>query len=161
MLYGWMKSLIIYLILSGLVINLAPSSNYKRYISFFTGLIVIIIISKPISYVFNVSGGDIDKLVSSVEGYMSDSSSLEVKDNIYDYYDMGLTETIKYSLNEEGYNVSHVNVITDSQENILKCTVTIFDDVSNINNDQVEINIKKHISDVYNVDADSIYIVRR
>lgn len=158
MLYGWMKSLIIYLIMSGLVINLAPGSNYKKYIGFFTGLIVIIIISEPISYVFNISGGDIDKLVASVEGYMTSRSSLETQDNIYDYYDMSLSETIKYSLNEEGYEVSDIEVITDDEEHILKCTVSI-------NKKEIsetwEINIKKHISDVYNVDFDSIYIVRR
>lgn len=160
MLYGWMKSLIIYLIMSGLVINLAPGSNYKRYIGFFTGLIVIIIISEPISYIFNISGGDIDKLVTSVEGYMDSRSSLETQDNIYDYYDMSLSQAIKYSLMEAGYEVSDIEIITDDREQILKCTVSVEGELQEIS-ETGEINIKKHISDVYNVDFDSIYIVRR
>lgn len=160
MLFGWMKSLIIYLILSGLVVNLAPGSNYKKYISFFTGLIVIIILAEPISYLFRIGGGDIDEITAGIEEYMERSGSAADRDNIYDYYEMSLGEAIRQSVCSEGYEAVSVEVITDEQENVLKCTI-VLDGSRNEISEDMEANIKKHISDVYNVDLGSIYIVRR
>lgn len=160
MLFGWMKSLIIYLILSGLVINLAPGGNYKKYISFFTGLIVIIILAEPISYIFKLSGGDIDEFTAGIEEYMEQAEVIEDRDTIYDYYEMSLGEAVKQSVCSEGYKVTAVEIITDEQENVLKCTV-VLDSSEQVSGNETEVNIKKCIYDVYNIDFESIYIVRR
>ncbi len=158
MLYGWMKSLIIYLILSGLVMNMTPGRNYKRYINSFAGLIVVIILSEPLSYIFHLSSGDLAGIAESFSGYMDQSNTVEY-DNIYNYYEMSLGETIRYDMEKQGYPVERVETTTDADEHILRCTVIISSD--NKNRSELVSEMKKYISDVYNVEMDSIYIVRR
>lgn len=162
MLYGWMKSLIIYLILSGLVMNMSPGKNYKRYINSFAGLIVVIILSKPLSYIFHLSSGDLSGIAENFSGYM-DQSNLGEYDDIYNYYEMSLGETIRYGLVEQGYAVEKVETTTDEDEHILHCTIIMQSDSIQSQESWLFMvsEMKKYISDVYNVEMDSIYIVRR
>ena len=81
MLYGWMKSLVIYLIFAGAVINLSPSGNYKKYIKFFTGIVAIIILMKPISYIFGFDESTIEDSISNIE-------SLSFKEEELDFEEM-------------------------------------------------------------------------
>ena len=155
MLFGWMKSLIIYLILSGLVVNIAPSGNYVKYIRFFVGLIIVIILIEPISYIFMVDEGNIDNLVENIDGFMSENSSLENTDTMFDYYEMSYGKAIEHILAEKGYSIYDVEVVTNEDGLIVKCLIVLMDDTYD------EADIKKSISDVYNLNVDSIYIVRR
>ncbi len=161
MLFGWMKTLIVYLIFSGAVINMSPSGNYKRYINLFTGLIVIVILANPISYFFNLKSADVDILTKSVSKYMEYNQELSQYGEIYDYYDISLSESIRINLEDKGYSISAVEVITDEKK-CISCRIFWQLDASEQQtaaND--EINIKNYVSQVYNVDFDSIYIVRR
>lgn len=158
MLYGWMKSLIIYLILSGIVMNITPGKNYKRYINSFIGLIILIILSEPLSYIFHLSSGDIKGFANDFTSYMGEGGELAY-DNIYNYYEMSLNETIKHDISDKGYMVLSVETITDEENNILKCTIYL-EKNSSIDT-AAEDEVKKYISEVYNVDVNNIYIVRR
>ncbi len=162
MLYGWMKTLIVYLIFSGAIINMSPSGNYKRYINLFTGLIVIVILSNPISYIFNLKSADVDILAKSVGKYMEYNQQLESYGEIYDYYDISISEAIRISLEEKGYTIEKVEVITNG-ELLVSCRIYCNrkSNCSTEDNTNIEINIKNYVSQVYNVDFDSIYIVRR
>ena len=53
--FGVLKSLVLYLILSGIVLNFSPNSNYKRYIRFFLGLLILILLAEPIQFIFHMS----------------------------------------------------------------------------------------------------------
>lgn len=157
MIYNWMKNVIIYLILSGIIINVTPNSNYKKYIDFLSGLIVIIILAEPITYIFNIGGGDIDKLYEEANFYIEQNSisgQYTGEDHI-DYYDMSLNESILSYLEGMGYEVNQISVITDSENNITECIVMTKEPK------EIIIEIKNVISEVYNVDVDSIYIVKR
>lgn len=163
MLYGWMKSLIIYLILSGLVMNLSPGNNYKRYINFFTGLIVIIILAEPLSYIFHLSSGDLSGFAQSIEGYMEQNNTVREHDTIYDYYEMSLGEAMCRELKKRGYPADKVELVMDEEKRILRCTIILSGEASAsvLQSDETASEMKNCISDVYNVERDSIYIVRR
>ena len=157
MLTAWMKSLVIYLILSGLIMKLIPGKNYTRYISFFMGIIMIIIIADPIISIFNLKEGDVDVIKRDIEEYMSVNSfgnSGYVSKDEDNYYNLSLNEAIKYECNNNGYKVSNVSVITDTDNNVLSCMIYIQETYD-------EKNIKNLINDVYKIDLESIYIVRR
>jgi len=157
MIYNWMKNIVIYLILSGIVINVTPNSNYKKYIDFLSGFIVIIILAEPLTYIFNLGGGDINQIYDDLNSFIEENklSSQESGVERVDYYGMSLNESIMSYLNALGYEVSQVSVITDSDNNISECII-MTEEAKDI-----VVEIKNIISEVYNVEVDSIYIVRR
>ncbi|MDE6025906.1 MAG: stage III sporulation protein AF [Lachnospiraceae bacterium] len=157
MLYGWMKSLIIYLVISGMVLNMTPSGNYKKYISFFTGLLVVIILAKPLTLIFRFSVGDLEKITYSMESYFENRKILSDGDDMYDYYDMGIRDSIRVSVEELGYKVLDVSVTTDEDKNLLNVKIILNEDSKNVDEDA----IKNHLIDVYYLEKSSINIVKR
>lgn len=154
MLYGWMKSLIIYLIMSGLVVNLTPSKSYKRYISFFTGLLIVIILVRPLSFLWQLKASELDKITSGMQAYISEHD-ISCKEDMYDYYELGMNEAIRRSMEELGYKPKDISLITDSEGNILNITLTFNKDYMTD-----DTKIKKCLKEVYYVNEDSINIVK-
>lgn len=157
MLYGWMKSLIIYLIISGMVLNLTPSGNYKKYISFFTGLLVVIILAKPLTMIFKFSVGDLEKITYGMEYYFENNKILSDSDDMYDYYDMGVRDSIRVSVEELGYQVLDVSITTDENKNILGVKIILNESSNHVDEDE----IKNRLIEVYYLKKDSINIVKR
>lgn len=157
MISDWMKSLVIYLILSGIIVNLTPSGNYKRYISFFTGLVVIIIMARPLIYVFRFGAVDIDKIVNDMEYSMKNNQYINNETETYNYYEMGVSGGIEKSLISSGFDIEGVDVITNKNGEIYRCYVYVNKE-SGIDSDE---SIKNAVNDVYYVDLNNIYIVRR
>ena len=52
--YDWIKHLVFYLILMTMLMQIIPDSDYKKYIRFFTGLVLILILAKPLMGVFHL-----------------------------------------------------------------------------------------------------------
>ncbi len=46
--YQWLQNIAFYLILITAIIQIIPNRSYKKYIRFFTGLILIVMLSEPI-----------------------------------------------------------------------------------------------------------------
>ncbi len=158
MLYGWMKSLIIYLIFAGAIINLSPSGSYKKYIRLFTGLIAIIILMKPISYIFNFDESKLYNALGNVG--KSEYQIDELDSEVADYYDLSLNEGIKLELNDRGFMVEEVSVINNQDNELLSCTVYVSSS-QDMDPDFAENNIKSYINEVYNLDVANIYVLRR
>ena len=159
--YGWMKSIVIYIILSGIVINMAPSGSYKKYIRFFTGLIMFFVIAKPVSFLFEMDTSDIDVALKKYKTYEMEESYLG--DDISDYLDISIEKSIEKIFIDEGFKPYNVELITNNEYKILKCTINyIYSEGNNSSLDEVTRDkIKNKISDVYNVEKDNIYIVSR
>ena len=45
--YDWIKNLVFYLILMTMLMQIIPDSDYKKYIRFFTGLVLILVLARP------------------------------------------------------------------------------------------------------------------
>ncbi|GEM_PF-224346 len=162
MLYGWMKSIIIYLILSGIVVNMSPSGNYKKYIQFFTGLLLIIIIAEPVKFIFNISSLDLEKLVQDINyGITYKEEGEEEKSE--NYYDFTMEESIKNLLRQHDLEADRIVIISSQDYIIKKCVVNYYPEAGNnsLLSDKDFKEIKKTISDVYNIETDNIYIVSR
>lgn len=52
--FDWVKGIVFYLILLTVVTNLLPSKKYEKYVKLFTGMLMVIIVIKPITQVFSV-----------------------------------------------------------------------------------------------------------
>ncbi|MEF9915771.1 MAG: stage III sporulation protein AF [Lachnospiraceae bacterium] len=52
--YEWVENLAFYLVLTTAVIQVIPNTNYKKYVRFFTGLLLILLLTTPILKVFGM-----------------------------------------------------------------------------------------------------------
>lgn len=50
--YQWIENIAFYLIIFTVAMQMIPNNNYKKYIQFFTGLILIIMLGEPILKIF-------------------------------------------------------------------------------------------------------------
>lgn len=63
-LYHWVENIAFYLVIFTVAMQLIPSKNYKSYIQFFSGLVLIIMIANPIIQLFGME----QEFVSLLEG---------------------------------------------------------------------------------------------
>lgn len=52
-LYEWVENIAVYFVILNIAVQMLPNNSYKKYIQFFTGLILIIMLSGPILKLFN------------------------------------------------------------------------------------------------------------
>ena len=52
--YQWIENIAFYLVIIVAVIQMAPGTHYKKYIQFFAGLILILMMAGPILKIFNI-----------------------------------------------------------------------------------------------------------
>ena len=52
-LYEWIRNIAGFMILVNVVIHLVPNDNYRKYIRFFTGIVLILLVASPL---FQLSG---------------------------------------------------------------------------------------------------------
>lgn len=156
MLFGWMKSLIFYLLLATIVTHMAPSNQYKQYIRYFIGLVVIVLLASPLKFLFEFGSGDLQELLYEIEHVEGQESVNGVGGSITDYYGMSIRDGMRKELS--AYPVEDAAVITDTDGVLLQCTIYISDAKATA---EMEKEIKNYISDVYNLEAARIYVVRR
>lgn len=65
-LYQWIQNIAFYLILVTVFVQLIPDSGYKKYVRFFTGLLLIVLLTAPILKVFGMEG-EFKRLYQSAE----------------------------------------------------------------------------------------------
>lgn len=54
-LYGWMRSLAVFYILLTCILHLVPDEKYQRYIRFFMGLVLTVMLCAPVFSIFGAS----------------------------------------------------------------------------------------------------------
>ena len=63
--YSWMQNLVCYFILLSAVMNLLPDSSYKKYIRYYMGLLLILVMLSPVF--------DITHIQEQIDAYISES----------------------------------------------------------------------------------------
>ena len=97
-----------------------------------------------------------------IQGYedIDIHSDFNLSDELINYYDLGLSEGIKLELIKRGFSVEEVSVTTDKQDMLIGCKVFVSNN-SKLDSSFEENEIKKYIFDVYNLEFDNIYVLRR
>lgn len=76
-LYEWLRDISYYLILVTAVTYVLPSNSYRKYIRFFTGLVLILMLLTPVRNLFRIEDFRVDDLYSSFESeYKMEMSEL-------------------------------------------------------------------------------------
>ena len=70
-LYEWLKDISFYLILVTAVTYVLPSNSYRKYIRFFTGLVLILMLLTPVLNLFRIEEfAGVEKYLSEYENNM-------------------------------------------------------------------------------------------
>ena len=90
-LYDWLQDISYYLILVTAVTYVLPSNSYRKYIRFFTGLVLILMLMTPVLHLFgkNVPADEImfekyeAELQKSLPDFIKDVNKFESMDAAY------------------------------------------------------------------------------
>ena len=52
--YEWMENIAFYMVLVTAVMHLLPDSDYQKYVRFFTGLTLVVLLLTPVSGLFGI-----------------------------------------------------------------------------------------------------------
>lgn len=77
-LYEWLRNLAFYLVLVTAVLHTLPSSAYKKYIRFFTGLVLIMMLVSPVLNLFGLG----HKFTEIYQGYNFEENMEEIEKKI-------------------------------------------------------------------------------
>lgn len=53
--YDWMENIAFYMVLMVAITQMIPGNEYKKYVKFFAGMILIILLIKPLVHIFGAS----------------------------------------------------------------------------------------------------------
>ena len=66
MVYEWIQNVVFFLLLSGSVLDALPGESYRKYIRFFIGMIVLLLLASPLLKLGNLQSS-FDNLYHSLE----------------------------------------------------------------------------------------------
>ena len=121
--YSLVKDIVVYLILVTIIMNLVGKSSYRKYISIFTGMVLILIIAKPIVSLFNLSDTfnyyfDNNLFMVEAKDYNDKLMAADEKGKqaiIIEYRNI-VKEQIETVLNRYNLYPSSVNTLLDTDE---------------------------------------------
>lgn len=53
--YEWIENLAFYMVIMAVGIQMIPEESYKKYVRFFTGMILILLLAEPIVRIFGMN----------------------------------------------------------------------------------------------------------
>ncbi|HHX12824.1 MAG TPA: stage III sporulation protein AF [Clostridiales bacterium] len=122
--YEWVRSIVIYMILNTVIMNLIGKSSYKKYISVISGMILVLIIITPIL--------EIMKIEDTIDLYIASSdSSMEVAsfkdslrkmeedkiDEIFAQYKENIWNDVETILQDEELKLADLSMEINQDEN--------------------------------------------
>lgn len=122
-LYGWIKSIAIYMILVSVVKNLLPKSQFEKYLRLFTGLLVIVLVIEPFTRWRNLQDSMDD--LFSLDAYKQEMNQLQAdfgqlgdkyEERVLGSYERQVKEQIELLLKEEGQRVRKVEFFVCMEE---------------------------------------------
>lgn len=73
--YDWIRNIAFYLVIMAVILKLLPDSEYRKYIRFFTGLLLLMLLIKPLLSGFGLAD-EFDRLFGSIR-YRQDVKEME------------------------------------------------------------------------------------
>ena len=167
---NWCEGISVAIFIAIIIEMLLPDGNNKKYVKVIIGIYIVFVVLNPLLTKIN-NGIQINNIFN-IENVATTSANLN--NNIKNVYIVGIEENIKNEIFEKGYNVIDVKIQTDiNYENIEKIEIkldskNIKKDINKINpvviskehkeNEDEFIELKKHISENYEIDSRKIYI---
>ncbi len=80
--YEWMKNIAFYLVIVVVVLQMIPGETYKKYIRFFAGLILILMLAGPILTLFGTNAfanGEYQKEMERIEAFLQKEDNVGIQ----------------------------------------------------------------------------------
>ncbi len=181
---SWIKGVAIFYIIAALILNIVPNEKNKKYIRFFLGIVMIIMLVKPIGKIFGVD----DDFFEYFNIESNKVMSKELKEKLYNAeeyrkqevaadYTGQIKDSIKEYIESLGWYYIDSDIEIDTDENsagfgtIKMISVDIskekaeeihIDKVTlkrnNSEEELISIEIKKYLANFYNLDKRNIYV---
>ena len=87
-LYGWIQNITVYLLVTAAVMHAVPGKDYEKYIRFFSGLILILLLASPI---LNLTGMA-ERFETLYKGREYEMNKREIEKAEEFYEDFGVAE---------------------------------------------------------------------
>lgn len=123
--FDWVKGVVFYIILLTVVNHLIPNKKYEKYIRLFTGMLLVIIVMKPITQIFSWNElfdrnflknlEDQLELNWGEEAIASDWNEIQ-EEQMFDEYKRQVSAYVEAQANALGITVENVQVEVTKQE---------------------------------------------
>ncbi len=90
-LYDWMKNIIVFMILTTVILNLLGKSNYRKYVGLITGLILVLLVIRPILTLI----GKAEYMDFSLESYESLTEAQDFEHEIFSMENQSTVDILK------------------------------------------------------------------
>lgn len=122
-LYDMVKNVIVYLLLVTIVMNLIGDGVYKKYVGVFTGIVLIIIVLKPVMALFGMNQSfDYYTIVNQFSASEVDMSEQLLfaeesqKNSILTVYQADIKSQVNTIAEKYGYQVGTLDFLIDEEE---------------------------------------------
>lgn len=130
--YEWMQNLAFFFILMTAILNCLPENQYRKYVQFFLGLVLLIVLCKPLLGILNLDQILSEKLSSETleqEALNSRNSVLSVEgvqENLLNQaYEREIEGQIQVMMEERGINVQEADVQLSQGEQVSVEQITL------------------------------------
>lgn len=122
--YEWIRSIVIYMILNNIIMNLIGKSSYKKYVSVISGMVLVLIIITPILEIVNIEDS-IDLYIASNDRRMEATSFKDslrkMEENqineIFAQYKESIWKDVEIIVEEEELNLTDLSIDINRDEN--------------------------------------------
>lgn len=118
--YSWMKNLAFFYILLTTVLHLAPSGTYQRYIRFFMGLLLILMLTSPIFSILGRGEALVEEFSFHYGKEEEERMRREAKELQEDYlkkgYEREIGKNILESLQKKGISIEEAKVYIEGED---------------------------------------------
>ncbi len=104
--YGWIQNISVYLIVTAAVMHAVPGKDYGKYIRFFSGLVLILLVFTPLLKVMGM-GDSFYNLYKGKE-YETERREIEIAEEIYENSDLSGLLGTDPSASKEGSGIGSV-----------------------------------------------------
>ena len=84
--YAWIQNISVYLIVAAAVMHAVPGKDYGKYIRFFSGLMLILLVFTPLLKVMGM--GDTFYMLYKGNEYEMEKREIEMTEELYEKYDL-------------------------------------------------------------------------
>lgn len=126
----WVKSGLLFGILSSVVLLLSPNKSYEKHMSLVVGLLFILVMIHPVMSFLNLDG---QTYIAYIQNYIEASENgEELSENEISLYGESVGLQLKETLKGAGYNIKEINVDVDDKGSVYRIAISFLDEAGEV-----------------------------
>ena len=157
--YGWLRDVAVFFILMTAVLNILPEAKYRKYVQFFLGLVMVVVLCRPI-----LALGNLESELEDMLGRLTLEEEIQgmQQEVLYGAYEGEIENQIGVFLEGKGMEPVEVDVSigdgSDGEILVERIEVTAGMEMEEEETGKRERELKKELSEVYQVSEAHIIV---